>query len=163
MAIRSLIAVVALFVGVADAAAERPSWAGQGQGKGHGKSWAARDGAAGKARREPAPSVAVSVHFEDRDRALVRDYYAALGSGGRCPPGLAKKGNGCLPPGQAKKWRLGRPLPPSLVFHAVPPQLLVELRPLPAGHRYVRVAGDILMIAIGTSIVVDAIADLGGL
>jgi hypothetical protein len=25
------------------------------------------------------------------------------GSGGFCPPGLAKKGNGCLPPGQAKK------------------------------------------------------------
>jgi hypothetical protein len=23
--------------------------------------------------------------------------------GGGCPPGLAKKGNGCLPPGQAKK------------------------------------------------------------
>jgi hypothetical protein len=27
----------------------------------------------------------------------------ALGPRGNCPPGLAKKGNGCLPPGQAKK------------------------------------------------------------
>lgn len=26
-----------------------------------------------------------------------------LDSRGNCPPGLAKKGNGCLPPGQAKK------------------------------------------------------------
>ena len=27
-----------------------------------------------------------------------------------CPPGLAMKGNGCLPPGQAKKmWVYGRP------------------------------------------------------
>ena len=25
-------------------------------------------------------------------------------NGGRCPPGLAKKGNGCMPPGQAKKY-----------------------------------------------------------
>jgi hypothetical protein len=31
----------------------------------------------------------------------------------------------------------------------------------PAGHRYVRVAGDILLIAVGTSIVADAIQDLG--
>lgn len=27
----------------------------------------------------------------------------ALNAGGRCPPGLAKKHNGCMPPGQAKK------------------------------------------------------------
>ena len=27
----------------------------------------------------------------------------ALDARGHCPPGLAKKGNGCLPPGQAKK------------------------------------------------------------
>lgn len=27
----------------------------------------------------------------------------ALDARGTCPPGLAKKGNGCLPPGQAKK------------------------------------------------------------
>ena len=27
----------------------------------------------------------------------------ALDARGSCPPGLAKKGNGCLPPGQAKK------------------------------------------------------------
>ncbi|MDP9423349.1 MAG: hypothetical protein M3Q19_11070 [Pseudomonadota bacterium] len=27
----------------------------------------------------------------------------AFGARGSCPPGLAKKGNGCMPPGQAKK------------------------------------------------------------
>jgi hypothetical protein len=26
-----------------------------------------------------------------------------MGAGKDCPPGLAKKDNGCLPPGQAKK------------------------------------------------------------
>jgi len=31
----------------------------------------------------------------------------------------------------------------------------------PAGHRYVRVAADILLIAVGTAMVVDAIEDLG--
>ncbi len=33
--------------------------------------------------------------------------------------------------------------------------------PAPAGHRYVRVAADILLIAVGTSMVIDAIQDLG--
>ncbi len=33
--------------------------------------------------------------------------------------------------------------------------------PPPLGYRYVRVAGDILLIATGTSMVMDAIMDLG--
>jgi len=37
---------------------------------------------------------------------------------------------------------------------------VVQLGAPPAGHRYVRVANDILLIAIGTSMVVDAIEDL---
>ena len=33
-------------------------------------------------------------------------------AGGGCPPGLAKKNNGCLPPGQAKKlYNVGQRLP----------------------------------------------------
>jgi hypothetical protein len=39
-----------------------------------------------------------------RDGGAPRIAYADYGyDGGGCPPGLAKKGNGCLPPGQAKK------------------------------------------------------------
>jgi hypothetical protein len=34
-------------------------------------------------------------------------YPVGYGAGG-CPPGLAKKNNGCLPPGQAKKFRVGQ-------------------------------------------------------
>jgi opacity protein-like surface antigen len=36
------------------------------------------------------------------DHAKHGKAYAGYGGGG-CPPGLAKKNNGCLPPGQAKK------------------------------------------------------------
>ena len=57
---------------------------------------------------------------------------------------------------------IGRPLPRDVILYDVPPPLLVRLPPPRAGHRYVRVAGDILMIAIGTALVVDAITDLGG-
>ena len=33
--------------------------------------------------------------------------HAGHANAGGCPPGLAKKGNGCLPPGQAKKLGVG--------------------------------------------------------
>ena len=100
-------------------------------------------------------------HFGDRDRTVIRDYYVDAGRGGHCPPGLAKKNNGCLPPGQAKKWQVGQPLPSALVYEPLPPALVVQLTPPPSGYRYVRVAGDILMISAGTRMVVDAIQDLG--
>jgi len=74
---------------------------------------------------------------------------------------LAKKHNGCMPPGQAKKWQLGRPLPRDVVYYAVPQALVVQIGPPPSGYRYVRVATDILLLAVGTGMVVDAIQDLG--
>ena len=48
-----------------------------------------------------------------------------------------------------------------VIFHDLPPALVVELGRPPAGHRFVRVASDILLIAVGTGMVIDAIEDLG--
>jgi len=102
-------------------------------------------------------------YFGDRHRVVVREYYVQHYDGRRCPPGLAKRHNGCVPPGHAKQWELGRPLPPEVVRYEVPAPLVVQLgRPDP-GYRYVRIAGDILLIAAGTGMVVDAIGDLGGM
>lgn len=102
----------------------------------------------------------VEFRFGDQDRRVVRDYYGGQVRGGNCPPGLAKKGNGCLPPGQAKKWAMGRPLPRDVVYYDLPPDLVVRLPAPPMGHRYVQVAGDVLLIAVGTSMVVDAVQDI---
>ncbi|MNC89147.1 hypothetical protein D3C83_50470 [compost metagenome] len=66
-----------------------------------------------------------------------------------------------MPPGQAKKWAVGRPLPREVVFYDLPPALVVQIGVPPPGYRYVRVAADILMIAVGTGMVVSAIEDLG--
>ncbi|HEY1227212.1 MAG TPA: RcnB family protein, partial [Ramlibacter sp.] len=74
--------------------------------------------------------------------------------------GLAKKHNGCMPPGQARKYYVGQPLPAQVVYYPVPQPVLVQLPPPPPQHKYVRVAGDILLIAVGTSMVVDAISDI---
>lgn len=115
-----------------------------------------------RSRRDtPGRSDGKRGHFEDRQHAIVRDYYVEQFRGARCPPGLAKKQNGCMPPGQAKKWQLGRPLARDVIYYEVPQPLVVQIGLPPAGHRYVRVAGDILLIALGTGMVVDAIQDLG--
>ncbi len=106
-------------------------------------------------------NVQVDVYFGNEDRVIVRDYYDEREQKGRCPPGLAKKRNGCMPPGQAKKWHKGRPLPRSVIYYDLPPSVVIKLRLPPSGHKYVRVAADILLIAIGTGIVIDAIEDLG--
>ena len=115
-----------------------------------------------RSQRDGARSpVQVRQHFEDRHRTVVREYYSQEFNRGRCPPGLAKKQNGCMPPGQARKWQIGRPLPRDVIYYEVPSALVVQFGRPPAGHRYVRVASDILLIAIGTGMVIDAIQDLG--
>ena len=97
--------------------------------------------------------------FNDGQRRHAHQWYGEQYRAGHCPPGLAKKNNGCMPPGQAKKWAKGRPLPRDIVVYELPNDLRYRLPP--AGYRYVRVANDILLMAIGTRMVVDAITDLG--
>ncbi len=101
-----------------------------------------------------------SSHFRDHQGTIARDYYHHEFDRGFCPPGLVKKRNGCMPPGQAKKWRIGRPLPRGVIYYDLPPPLVVDFGVPPRGYRYVRIASDILLIAIGTGLVVDAITDL---
>ncbi|MGK2914781.1 MAG: hypothetical protein ACSLE5_10090 [Porticoccaceae bacterium] len=155
--------------------ADEPDWAGNGnedKGKHESKHEGKNEGDHGNHERggdrnEPDDRrdhsrVRISVYFNDHHREVARAYYGNRFRSGRCPPGLAKKHNGCMPPGQAKKWMRGRPLPRDLIFYDVPASVVVELGYPPAGHRFVRVAADILMIAIGTGMVVDAIEDIGG-
>ena len=144
--------------------AEKPEWVGNGK---PGKSAQGqrdegpRSGDRRDDHRDGGSDVRVSLHFGDRERAVVREYYDDSFKHGRCPPGLAKKHNGCMPPGQAKKWQRGRPLPRDVIYYDVPHRVVVSLGVPPSGHKYVRVAADILLIAVGTGMVVDAIEDLG--
>src|SRR3546814_7826153 len=87
-----------------------PAFADPPPGKGHGHD-DRREGHDRDRGREPSSSVNINIEFHDNDRMAVRDYYADLGHRGRCPPGLAKKHDRCMPPGQAKRWEIGRPLP----------------------------------------------------
>lgn len=165
--------VAAVFFASCPAFADKPDWAGSGK---HGKNERAEkrpgeDRASDEGLREernrekrfgedPRLEVRIDFRFGEEHRRAIYDYYGAQVRAGHCPPGLAKKRNGCLPPGQAKKWRVGQPLPPGLVLYDLPPEVLLRLPPPPPHHRYVRVAGDILLIAVGTSMVIDAIEDI---
>ena len=102
-----------------------------------------------------------NVNFGQNQRQFVRDYYNERARVGRCPPGLAKKQNGCMPPGQANKWQMGRPLPRDVVYYDLPLRVIAQIGAPPVGHRYVRVAEDILLVASNTGMVVDAIENLG--
>jgi hypothetical protein len=168
------------------ALAEKPEWAGGGGGggkhghkddkgggggkhghkddKGGGGGKHAHKDKGGKGGGGDRREARVGGYFNDRDRQAVRVAYGENYGGGKgCPPGLAKKNNGCMPPGQAKKYHIGQPLPSTVVYYPVPGPVLVTLPPAPIGHKYVRVAADILLIAVGTSMVVDAISDLSRL
>ena len=114
---------------------------------------------------QPAFVQPVRYVIPDRDRVVVYRYYRTeLVSLGHCPPGLAKKGNGCLPPGQAprppKLWVVGAPLPPAVVYQPVPPPVVQQLAPVPDGYGYVRVDNDVLLMDMTNRMVADVIGDL---
>jgi len=103
----------------------------------------------------------VTLRFGDKDREAARSYFAQKYGRDTCPPGLAKKNNGCLPPGQAKKrYHVGERLSREVVFVDAPAELVVKLSPPPSGHKYVMIDGDLVQLAIGTLLVVDAIDGL---
>jgi Ni/Co efflux regulator RcnB len=177
---RTLVFLAAGLLAGAGAMAEKPEWAGNGkQGKpehmqnqpgrsmqveGNASPRQAQANRPGKSAQGPqGTQVQVGGYFSDNQRTAVRNYYGEQYRVGSCPPGLAKKNNGCMPPGQARKWAMGQPLPHDVVYYSVPQSVIIQLGAPPAGQRYVRVASDILLLAIGTGMVVDAIQNLGGL
>lgn len=167
---RALVLAIVGLLTIGQAAADKPVGAGEGKGKktehsgtsGKGKS-DHREAGDRPSRGSDQSRYKAGEYFGDRQRTVVHEYYGEQFRRGHCPPGLAKKNNGCMSPGQAKKWAVGRPLPRDVVYHEVPPALVVQMQQPSAGYRYVRVASDILLIALGTGMVIDAIQDLGRL
>ncbi|CAA9891033.1 Ni/Co efflux regulator RcnB [Candidatus Methylobacter favarea] len=160
--------IAAVFLTAAPALADRPSSHGGGKHEKHRQNEQHYDRHERQGRgSDRAPhgrdraNFSGGRYFIDRHKTLIRDYYVNEYRSGGCPSGLAKKHNGCMPPGQAKKWAIGHPLPRDVVVYDLPPAVLFKIGPPPPGYRFVRVASDILMIAIGTGMVMDAINDLG--
>lgn len=94
-----------------------PSLADPGKAKGKGKSHSS-------AHMVKAKGKSGGVIVSDRYGRLY-----ALNARGTCPPGLAKRGNGCMPPGQAKKMynvgqRYNRNFGQAWAYNQIPPALL---------------------------------------
>jgi hypothetical protein len=103
----------------------------------------------------------MTVVFSGPQREAARLYFIEQHGRGNCPPGLAKKQNGCLPPGQAKKrYVVGHTVPQGVVVGTLPAELSVRIGPVPPGYRYGILDGDLVKLAAGTMLVVDAIEGL---
>lgn len=100
------------------------------------------------------------LRFDDdrrqRARTYMRETYRP-----HCPPGLAKKHNGCLPPGQAKRYEIGGHLPHG--HRPIPDTLLVRMGPPPHGTFYAMVDQDVLLVTEATKKILDAVTLLSAM
>lgn len=151
--LRFIVIGIALALLAGGVSAEKPGWAGGGKNK-EGKE------RSDQGRGDNRHGGGLAIGFGSDDRRIIGEYYGSQARQGNCPPGLAKKHNGCQPPGQAKKWQKGYPLPKDINYYELPRELRLRLPVPPPNYRYVQIAGDILMIAVGTGMVVDAIEDI---
>lgn len=155
--IPALVVAIAAAVAFAPALADKGGEHGHGHGNGHGQ------GERGEHGRRDVKELPVGGYFNDRNRVAVRKYFAdQYGHGKKCPPGLAKKHNGCMPPGQERHLALGQPVPSGVTMYPVPQPVIVQLPPAPYGYRYARVGNDIVLVRIDTRLIVDVIAGLFG-
>jgi hypothetical protein len=141
--------VALLLAGPAGALADPGNGHGRGQGHGRHKGQEAESSHADD-------KVTVGIRIDAGNREIIRDYIRRDSARG-CPPGLAKKHNGCLPPGIAKKYAIGQKLKDGVSAEPLPGDLLALLAPAPAGYMYARVDKDVVLIAEATRKVVDAV------
>lgn len=101
------------------------------------------------------PDSDVRIVFSDRDRGLIRDYYAVRAK--PLPPGLAKKNK--VPPGHAKQMAEGR-VPPGLEGRYLPADLEGRLSRLPEGYVRVIIGADVVLMNSRTRLVLDILRDV---
>ncbi|TXS93857.1 hypothetical protein FV139_09490 [Parahaliea maris] len=159
---KSAIALIAAAMLAGAANAAPPAHAG-GPNKDKGNTAKVKHDKQGGYDSRDRDNIDVSIVFDSPHRSIIRDYYSNEFSRQGCPPGLAKKGNGCQPPGQARKWSVGHRLPDDVVYYPLPHDLHVRLGYDDPAYKLIRVGSDILRIGVGTGIVVEAVEDLGGL
>jgi len=121
------------------------------------------DKAEKKAEKRQREEIKQGAYFNDQQRTFAREYYSTTYKDGkRCPPGLAKKNNGCLPPGQVRNLAVGQPVPTNVTVYSVAQPVIRMLPPAPVGYRYARIGGDIVLVQQQNNIIVDIIQGLLG-
>ncbi len=112
----------------------------------------------------PAAAAAAPVvqqkYFNTKVRDSVREFFAQSRGSDVCPPGTIMREMRCEAIIAARKWKFGEPVSGDLTLKEVAPTLLERLGPPPAGHRFVQVGVDVLLLA-DDGRVIDAVLDLG--
>ncbi len=98
------------------------------------------------------PQSAQSYLISDKDRATIKQHFAAFIAKGNCPPDLQKNASGCVAT-MTKSWAVGQVLPAGVVAHPLVDALQGQLAP--AGYRYARVSSDVLLLATNGNMVMD--------
>lgn len=149
-----LFSVVAYLFVVAPVLGQQAKPAGPGAGAG-----AARPAAA---TQTPLPTLNMTVPQRDRDAAYA--YYRGEVAAGRCPAPLVRKDKACSAPAAGRQvWKLDQPLPDGVKAEPPPAGLIAMLSPSPAGHQYLRVDNDLLVVGLGTRNVAALVVDLSKL
>jgi hypothetical protein len=104
--------------------------------------------------------------YRDRDRDGRDDRYENRYGANSCPPGLAKKDNGCMPPGQAKRlFREGQRIPGGYKYYTDYNNIPVQYRNqynLDPNYRYIYRDNQIYVVDPRTSLVQRVIGSLIG-
>lgn len=80
-------------------------------------------------------------YFGSRHQELVRRYYATHPAAGELAP-----------------WKIGEPVPTGARLSGVPDELRAALPPVPPGYQYVQLAGEVVMVAVPSRMVVDGVS-----
>jgi len=99
-----------------------------------------------------------ALRFTARDRETFQAWAVSEYGKGKCPSGLVKKESDCLPRGlPGKRYKIGQPLPGAVVPAPVPLDLARRLGTPAIGYRYGMIDGDLVKLATGTGVAIDAI------
>ena len=96
----------------------------------------------------------------EADRLTLVSYFRDDYVRGNCPDDLAHTERGCE---TRPLWAIGEPLDPLAISEQLPDRLVVQLKSLPDGYRYVRVADHVLVMVVATRVVRADVLDLADL
>ena len=151
-----------LLAAAASMAVGMPALAKPGKGGGH----AAHSGASVKAKGKAKVRTTHRVTARDRNGNGIPDSRERRARADRygvndCPPGLARKNNGCLPPGQARKiFAQGQRLPVGYNFYNNYTDIPVAYRdrvPFSESNRYIYRDGTVYVVDSATRLVTRVI------
>jgi hypothetical protein len=153
-------AIIAGALSIGAAQADKPSWAGHGHGNGNSHEVSDEGNGKGDDQGENEEHHHGKHHHDEvklveHDRVVIREYIGHHRDKW-CPPGLAKKHNGCMPPGQLK-YKVGETIPTTVHYTLVPRTVVRTWAPLPPDEIYVRTGGDVYVMDKTSRTILDAV------